>query len=124
MFPTHQAIYSTKAGELTNARRISEHRIYEFVSRVIAAPRRPFGSGAVTILGQPARAVLALYLNIFVAVVQAFQKVPTLHALAPSGSEPPFAATQSVVLAILFGLGAAVAKRLHAQDSIDSGRTQ
>ena len=28
-------------------------------------------------------AVLALYLNVFVAVVQAFQKIPALHARAP-----------------------------------------
>ncbi len=36
-------------------------------------------------------AVLALYLNAFVAVVQAFQKVSFLKPLAPTGSEPPFA---------------------------------
>ncbi len=38
-------------------------------------------------------AVLALYLNAFVAVVQAFQKVSFLKPLAPTGSEPPFAIT-------------------------------
>lgn len=43
-------------------------------------------------------AVTALYLNTFVLVVQVFQKVPTLNALAPTGSEPPFAVVQSVVL--------------------------
>jgi hypothetical protein len=37
-------------------------------------------------------AAMALYLNCFVAVVQAFLKVPALHALAPTGSEPPFLA--------------------------------
>jgi len=45
--------------------------------------------------------VTALYFNVFVLVVQLFLKVPSLHALAPKGSEPPFAATQGVVL-ILF----------------------
>ena len=34
--------------------------------------------------------VLAVYLNVFVTVVQAFLKVPFLHVFAPSGKEPPF----------------------------------
>ena len=42
--------------------------------------------------------VVALYLNVFVLVVQAFLKVPALHVLAPKGSEPPFAIAQGVVL--------------------------
>ena len=47
-----------------------------------------------------ASAVLALYLNIFVGVVQAFLKVPFLKALAPTQTEPPFLITQVVVLAL------------------------
>ncbi len=43
-------------------------------------------------------AMLSLYLNVFVLVAQLFMKVPSLHALAPTGSEPPFAVAQSVVL--------------------------
>ena len=43
-------------------------------------------------------AVFALYLNCFVLVVQSFQKIPFLHPLAPTGSEPPFAIAQGVVL--------------------------
>jgi hypothetical protein len=44
-------------------------------------------------------AITALYLNCFVFVVQAFQKVPALRALAPDGSGPVFADVQrSVVL--------------------------
>src|SRR5271169_4442955 len=35
-------------------------------------------------------ALIALYLNVFVAVVQAFLKVPTLKAMAPTQTEPPF----------------------------------
>lgn len=42
----------------------------------------------------------ALYLNVFVAVVQAFLKVPALKALAPNQNEPPFLVAQLVVLAI------------------------
>ena len=43
-------------------------------------------------------ATLALYLNIFVLVVQAFLKVPALKSLAPTQSEPPFKLTQLIVL--------------------------
>src|SRR5256712_2136173 len=43
---------------------------------------------------------VALYLNVFVGVVQAFQKVPLFSALAPTQSEPPFVITQVVVLVI------------------------
>jgi hypothetical protein len=45
-------------------------------------------------------AMISLYLNVFVLVVQLFQKVPALKALAPTQSEPPFAVTQLVVLAL------------------------
>jgi hypothetical protein len=41
---------------------------------------------------------IALYFNVFVLVVQVFEKVPALRALAPTYSEPPFEATQLVVL--------------------------
>lgn len=43
-------------------------------------------------------AAMALYFNCFVLVVQLFLKVPPLHALAPKGSEPPFAIAQALVL--------------------------
>jgi hypothetical protein len=44
-------------------------------------------------------AVLALYLNAFVGVIQAFQKIPFLHALAPTQKELPFLLAQLLVLA-------------------------
>jgi hypothetical protein len=45
-------------------------------------------------------AMTSLYLNVFVLIIQAFLKVPALHALAPSvpPSEPPFAIIQGIVL--------------------------
>jgi hypothetical protein len=51
-------------------------------------------------------AITALYLNIFVLVVQSFMKVSALNALAPTQSEPPFAISQIVVVAtlVLFGI--------------------
>ena len=36
---------------------------------------------------------------------QAFEKIPTLHALAPNGSEPPFAIEQGVVLVFFVIMG-------------------
>jgi hypothetical protein len=55
--------------------------------------------------------VLALYLNVFVAVVQSFEKIAPLRALAPTQSEPPFAIAQLAVLAIFVGLGIAAVRR-------------
>ena len=43
-------------------------------------------------------AAIAQYLNCFVLVVQAFQKVPALKALAPTQKEPPFVVAQLAVL--------------------------
>jgi hypothetical protein len=51
-----------------------------------------------------ASCVAALYFNCFVLVVQSFQKIPPLHALAPTGKEPPFAITQLVVLVAFVAL--------------------
>ena len=50
-------------------------------------------------------AVIALYLNFFVLVVMAFRRVPALHALAPTQSEPPFQVTQLVMLVLFAVLG-------------------
>jgi len=60
-------------------------------------------------------AVLALYLNVFVLVVQAFLKVPFLHQFAPLGNEPPFAAAQGVTLLLFVWLGFAALKRFHPE---------
>ncbi|MBL8849749.1 MAG: hypothetical protein JNG89_08695 [Planctomycetaceae bacterium] len=53
----------------------------------------------------------ALYLNVFVLVVQLFQKVPALQALAPTQSEPVFAVTQLAVLVAFLLLGVASGRR-------------
>ena len=49
--------------------------------------------------------MIALYLNVFVLVVQLFEKVPALHVLAPTQSEKPFKLTQLVVLTIFVVVG-------------------
>jgi hypothetical protein len=63
-------------------------------------------------------ALTALYLNVFVAVVQAFQKIPVLHAYAPNGSEPPFALAQAGVLALSLWVGYHAWARIHSAASI------
>jgi magnesium-transporting ATPase (P-type) len=60
-------------------------------------------------------AAVALYLNVFVAVVQGFEKVPALKALAPTQKEPPFLVAQLVVLALFVGLTVLAAKRFHVE---------
>src|SRR5271168_909481 len=56
-------------------------------------------------------AVLALYLNSFVAVVQSFLKIPALKALAPTQKEPPFLIAQLVVMAVFIVIGVLAWKR-------------
>jgi hypothetical protein len=45
-------------------------------------------------------AAVALYLNVFVGVVQAFLKVPALNAIAPNQTETPFLLAQLVVVTL------------------------
>jgi hypothetical protein len=58
-------------------------------------------------------AVLALYFNAFVGVVQAFGKIALLKALAPTGSEPPFLVAQVIVLVLFAILGWQATRRFH-----------
>jgi hypothetical protein len=55
-------------------------------------------------------AVLALYLNVFVAIVQAFQKLPWLRSLAPTQSEPPFVLAQLLALIMFVVIGIAAVR--------------
>ena len=50
-------------------------------------------------------AVLSQYLNFFVLIVQSFQKIPSLKALAPTQTETPFKIAQAVALLAFVGLG-------------------
>lgn len=49
--------------------------------------------------------LVALYLNAFVGVVQAFGKLAFLQPLAPTGSEPPFAVAQLALLVLFVAAG-------------------
>jgi hypothetical protein len=55
--------------------------------------------------------VLAVYFNFFVAVAQAFLKIGFLHALAPTGKEPPFLIAQLVTLAVFGVIGVTAFRR-------------
>ena len=59
-------------------------------------------------------AVIALYLNVFVLVVQAFRRVPNLHALAPTQTEMPFLLMQFLVLDMFITLGVLAAIKFRA----------
>lgn len=58
-------------------------------------------------------AVTSLYLNVFVFVVQAFQKIAFLQPLAPTQSEPLFVVAQAIVLALFAGLGLLSVRRFY-----------
>jgi hypothetical protein len=58
-------------------------------------------------------ATAALYLNCFVAAVQAFEKVPFLKSLAPTQTEPPFVIAQLILLALFVWLGIAALSKFH-----------
>jgi hypothetical protein len=63
-------------------------------------------------------AMIALYLNVFVAIVQSFRKVPALKELAPTGSEPPFLAAQLVVMALFIVFTIMAVKRFHSESAV------
>jgi hypothetical protein len=60
-------------------------------------------------------AAIALYLNCFVGVVQAFQKLPPLQPLAPTQSEPPFQIAQLVLLLVFIILGFLAVRKFHPE---------
>jgi hypothetical protein len=62
-----------------------------------------------------ATAVVALYFNVFVGVVQAFQKLSFLRPLAPTQSEPPFLVAQGLVLAAFIAFGIVAVRSFHPE---------
>jgi hypothetical protein len=65
-------------------------------------------------------AVIALYFNVFVLVVQVFRRVPVLTALAPTQSEPPFQIAQLVTLLIFAAIGVRAARKKPSEFSHSS----
>ncbi|MFN7939789.1 MAG: hypothetical protein U0R19_41060 [Bryobacteraceae bacterium] len=103
------------SGFILPADRILPSHIVGFISMAAlalayAARKRLQASGAWrrTFVASSA---FALYLNVFVAVVQAFQKIPALRAMAPTQSEPPFLVAQLAVLSVFIGLGIVATQR-------------
>ena len=66
-------------------------------------------------------AVVALYLNTFVLVVQTFIKNPALKELAPTQTEPPFVITQALLLLTFVVLGVIAVRRYHPEQRRVSG---
>jgi F0F1-type ATP synthase assembly protein I len=60
-------------------------------------------------------AVIALYLNVFVLIAQAFAKIPVLQPLAPTQSEPPFLTAEIFVMAIFILLLVLAIKKFHPE---------
>ncbi len=60
-------------------------------------------------------ACAALYFNVFVLVVQSFEKVPTLKAIAPTQKEPPFAVAQIAVLVVFVVLTILAVKKFRPE---------
>jgi hypothetical protein len=60
-------------------------------------------------------ALIALFFNCFVGVVQSFEKIPALHALAPTQTELPFKIAPIVLLAIFVVLGILAVRRTRPQ---------
>jgi hypothetical protein len=69
-------------------------------------------------------AVIALYLNVFVLVVQLFEKVPALRAMAPHQLEPPFLVAQLVVLVLFIVLAVAGVKKFRIAPALAGATTR
>jgi hypothetical protein len=63
-------------------------------------------------------AVISLYFNLFVLVVQLFEKVPALHAIAPTQTESPFKLTQLAVLIVSILLGIVAVVRFRPESRV------
>jgi hypothetical protein len=65
-------------------------------------------------------AVMSLYFNFFVLIVQLFEKVPALRAIAPTQFEPPFQMAQlaALLLFVFLGIRAAIAFRTESPRAV------
>jgi len=68
-------------------------------------------------------AALALYFNVLVLVVQSFEKMPALKALAPTQTEAPFKIVQTLVLILFVAATALAVKRFHPTASVETAAT-
>lgn len=59
--------------------------------------------------------IVSEYFLLFVAVAQAFGKIPSLHAMAPTLKEPPFGIAQGIVLLMFVALALSAIRRSAAK---------
>jgi hypothetical protein len=78
--------------------------------------RYPMGSAGVWCRVYVVCALVALWFNVFVLVVQLFKHVPALKALAPTQTELPFSAAQLIVAAGFVVLGILSVKRFRVAE--------
>ena len=94
LFPFHRLLPSHIVGGISIAAlAVALYALY--ARRLAGAWRWIYVSGSL----------LALYLNMFVGVVQSFQKIGFLRTLAPTQSELPFVIAQTGLLAAFVVLG-------------------
>lgn len=79
--------------------------VISMVALAVTAATLPFRAQRAAGIAYAVAATLALYLNIFVLIVQSFQKVPALQPLAPTQSEPPFVIAQTILLIAALAVG-------------------
>jgi hypothetical protein len=60
-------------------------------------------------------AIMAQFFNFFVLVVQSFEKVPALHALAPTQKETPFKLAQLATLVLFIALATLAYRKFRPQ---------
>lgn len=99
-FPFHQILPSHIVGAIALVV-LALVLIARYGCRLVGAWRGVYAVGMV----------ISHYLLIFVLIAQLFGKVPALHALAPTQSEPPFAIAQAVALLVFVILGVLAARR-------------
>ena len=58
--------------------------------------------------------IAGLYLNVFMGIAQAFERIEVLHRYAPKGTEPPLIASQVIVLLAFLVIGFIAASRFRA----------
>jgi len=94
-------------------------RIFGIASLVVLAPTvlapNVFGLRGFWWCIYVAGAVIVSYLNVFVAVVQSFAKIPALKPLAPMRSEPPFLITEGAGFVVFVALGNIVLVLFHPE---------
>ena len=67
-------------------------------------------------------AVIALYFNCVALVGQSFLKIPSLHALAPTGHEPPFAIAEGILLLLFIAAGILAVKKFRPDAALSVAR--